>query len=263
MKERPILFSDPMVSAILAGRKTQTRRPLKPQPKDGREVLGSRMPGWWWDRGDYSYDATKLDALVPCPIGAPGDRLYVRETFASFDLNGRKCTPRDATFVVLPDGTQVYRDGQRVTPLPEYARGAFDGIKWRPSIHMPRWASRLTLEITGIRVERVQAISEEDARAEGLACLSKDGGQTWKFGIPDRDGLPGNDDDGWHWQEWDVDPRKAFARLWEKVYGAGNLWVWVVSFTVLPDARESRASSSPGALSDRVAATPPPGSRPA
>ena len=101
-------------------------------------------------------------------------------------------------------------------------------------IHMPRWASRITLEVTGIRVERLQEISELDAITEGLTALTKDGGRTIKHGIPDRDGLPGNDNYGWHWSEWEKDSRVAYRKLWESINGPGswdaNPWVWVIEF---------------------------------
>jgi hypothetical protein len=101
---------------------------------------------------------------------------------------------------------------------------------------MPRTACRLRLKITGIRVERLQDITEEDAKAEGLSCLTKDGGITYKYGIPDSDGLPGNDDFGWHWHDWNIDPRKSFQKLWDSInkdrgYGWDtNPWLWVISF---------------------------------
>ncbi|MDO4705741.1 MAG: hypothetical protein Q4A98_05985 [Comamonadaceae bacterium] len=97
---------------------------------------------------------------------------------------------------------------------------------------MPRWASRILLEVTGVRVQRLQDISEEEAIAEGLKTLSKDGGRTWKSGLPDRDGLP--DGDGWPWREWEKDPRRAYKRLWEFIHGPKswdqNPWVWVIEF---------------------------------
>lgn len=106
--------------------------------------------------------------------------------------------------------------------------------KTRVSIFMPRWASRITLEVTEVRLQRLQDITEEDARAEGLTCLSKDGGRIFKWGIPDRDGLPGEDDDGEHWQNWSLTARDAYARLWDAINGAGswasNPWVWAISF---------------------------------
>ena len=200
MKERPILFSSEMVRAIIDGRKTQTRRVVKPQPAAG----------------------------LPCPYGAPGDRLWVRETFASFRAEGQPVTPRDARYVVLRDGAQVYADGKTYPPLAAYAAGAFDAIKWRPSIHMPRWASRITLEVVSVRVERVQSITEEDARAEGV---------DWAAPHPY----------GERWDDDREDPREVgystggsfardnFRRLWDSINGkraswASNPWVWAVEF---------------------------------
>jgi len=99
---------------------------------------------------------------------------------------------------------------------------------------MPRWASRITLEITAVRVERLHDISEADAVAEGLACITKDGDRTRKYGIPDADGMPGTDDHGWPWNEWRSDPREAYRKLWESINGPGswdlNPWVWVIEF---------------------------------
>jgi hypothetical protein len=109
-----------------------------------------------------------------------------------------------------------------------------------PSIHMPRWASRWTLFVDRVRIERLHAITPEGAKAEGLSCLSKDNGRTWKFGIPDRDGQPGDDDDGWHWKDWASHPIAAFRRLWNQINekrGHGwdrNPWVIVIEFTASP-----------------------------
>lgn len=153
MTERPILFSARDVRALLDRLKTQDRRPVMPQPVDpytGRDLPAGARP----------------DSLPACPYGVPGDRLWVRETFASYREDGPS-RPATASYVVLPDGTQVYRSGETYAPLPEYAPGSSDGIKWRPSIHMPRWAARLVLEVTSVRVERLQAITEADAVAEG------------------------------------------------------------------------------------------------
>lgn len=225
MKERPILFSGPMVRAILDGRKTVTRRIV-------RERLGAYSDGSFVV---LDKDGDPIDVELRRPYGGPGDRLWVRETFASLDVNGHKSSPREAHFVVLLDGAQVYRDGTVFAGLPEYSRGAFDGIKWRPSIHMPRWASRILLEVVSVRVERLQEITEEDARREGLDRNSKDGGRTWKYGVADRDGLPGTDDDGLPWHEWSTSARTAFAKLWDRINGkrapwASNPWVWRVEF---------------------------------
>jgi hypothetical protein len=206
MRERPILFSAPMVRAILEGRKTMTRRvaKLKPWHRIEEKEDGSHWP--WME-----IDGADMGHWLPCPYGAPGDRLWVRETF--YD-------PLDGQSV-------MYRaDGELDANLWDA------GVRWQPSIHMPRRASRITLEITAVRVERLQDISEADAIAEGLKRITKDGGATVKHGIPDRDGLPGTDDTGWPWRDWSADPCVAFRRLWESINGPGswdaNPWVWVV-----------------------------------
>lgn len=139
VKERPILFSAPMVRAILEGRKTQTRRVMKPQPY---------KPS---DSNEYA-----IKSLVS-PFGQPGDRLWVRETW-SLCQSEDKCPVEDkvAYMADLKDWKGVYPYG-------------WSG-KWSPSIHMPRWASRILLEITDVRVERLQDISNDDVRAEGVEC---------------------------------------------------------------------------------------------
>lgn len=150
MADRPIIFTGDSVRAILAGRKTQSRRVIKAH---GLTFTGDEEPAWW--------------DVLRCPYGAPGSRLWVREAFSPLAQTGCRSCIADATYVVLRDGTQVYRSGERFNGLKEYTPGAFDHVVWRSPIHMPRWASRLTLEILSVRVERVQDISEEDARAEG------------------------------------------------------------------------------------------------
>jgi len=173
MKERPILFSAAMVNAILSGRKTQTRRVVKPMSrKAGGEYTGWVLP-------EYRTD---------CPYGQPGDRLWVRETFGSMIRNVGG-TPHEKLAYRADDPNAVMCYSSEGMEVP---------IKWKPSIHMPRWASRITLEIVSVRVERLNEISEQDAIAEGIKAMTKDG-RTIKYGIPDKDGLPGNDDDGWHW----------------------------------------------------------------
>lgn len=220
MRERPILFSEPMVRALLDGRKTQTRRLVKPQPlskTDGvRADRYNRSEEWAFWLPDNRMTEPRT---WTCPHGAVGDRLWVRESFG-IDHDDALALEQDTHVCYQADGPakSFYREFQR----------------YRPSIHMPRWASRLTLELTEVRVERLQEISEADAKTEGLAVLTKDRGQTWKWGIADRDGLPGNDNTGWHWSDWDVDPRKAFAKLWRCINGPGawdaNPWVWALSF---------------------------------
>lgn len=206
MKERPVLFSGPMVRAILEGRKTQTRRVMKPQPV-GETPFFDR-----WARGDWD--------SRPFPYGRPGDHLWVRETWASvYDCPELPC---------CEDGSGKHRRTiYRATEPHEIDNFACSFscshdepgcASWRPSIHMPRWASRLTLEVTGVRVERLQDISEEDARAEGLALE----------GLI----LPGH-------------AAGCFSRLWDSINAkraswASNPWVWVVSFRRV-EAREVAA----------------------
>jgi hypothetical protein len=219
--DRPVIFSGSMVRALLAGTKTQTRRVLKPQP--GTTIADATVdagPALGGIARRLEVPAEQL--RVPYAVG---DRLYVREAWAPLDA----LTHNDPGARALAEKGFYRADESTV---------AGEISKWRPSIHMPRWASRLTLEVTEVRVERLNDISEADARAEGMACLSKDGGRTWKHGIADRDGLPGTDDDGWPWSEWSVDPRRAYAALWNRLHGpdawAANPWVAAISFRVIP-----------------------------
>jgi len=197
MKEYPILFSSEMVRAILEG-KTQTRRVIKPQPVVMRQSLDiPPLPVLEWK----SYPAAIGEVLgQACPYGQPGDWLWVRETWAvSKRLDG--IPPHKLEFLTsnpdFPIDTIYYRADScnGVNPL----RG-----RWRSSIHMPRWASRIDLEITGNRIERVQDISEEDARAEV--------------------------------GEWGCDTIEVFQELWDSINakrGFGwdvNPWVWVIEF---------------------------------
>lgn len=203
--EKPILFSGEMVRAILAGRKTQTRRVIKPQPES------VSLPAIYCPRkGQYGVSEN--------PYGNAGDRLWVRETWAVNDDKYHR--------VIFKADEGTAKIGR-----PEFGR-------WKPSIHMPRCVSRINIGITDVRVEKLQEITEEGAKAEGLSCVTKDG-NLYKYGIPDRDGLPGADDTGWPWQEWKVDPRQAYKKLWDAInekrgYGwDANPWVWVVEFDLL------------------------------
>lgn len=180
-----------MARAILAGRKTQTRRIVK-LADFGR----SDTPGYLWtyrDRAGRMHDIRLTDALVAkcCPYGQPGDRLWVRETWADgHSYDGKR------HFAYRADGVELH-----------------PSRKWKPSIHMPRAASRITLEITGVRVERLQEISADDARAEGC---------------PDKP-VPGAEQ-----ASVDAFAREWYADLWESINGPGswyaNPWVWVVEF---------------------------------
>ena len=217
MKERPILFSAPMVLAILGGRKTQTRRKIK---DTGLYAIDDRYHGSDVAQRERECLATR------CPYGQPGDRLWVRETFADLLGTGIERITGD-------HGRYAYAADTPPGSYGDECRKDY-GIKWRPSIHMPRLASRITLEITGVRVERLQEISEADALAEGIKAITKDGGQTIKYGIPDADGFPGTDDHGWAWKDWQYCRRTAYRDLWQRINGPGswdkNPWVWVIQF---------------------------------
>jgi hypothetical protein len=184
--ERPILFNGEMVRAILSGRKTQTRRIVKPQPPDMCE----------WDQASRTFVSkdARYGVLRPCPYGTVGDRLWVRETWG---LNSG-----NFSFLSL----RYFADDERRLIPGKTLLDVHDYWGKRPSIHMPRWASRITLEITGVRVERLQDISEADAAAEGVT-LKEPELETYYSG---------------------------FTSIWESINGPdswlANPWVWVVEF---------------------------------
>jgi hypothetical protein len=198
LKERPILFSGPMVRAILDGRKTETRRVCNPQPKN-RPILDSfgltvgadpKKDGEEW----LDADCINPGVAMVCKYGYSGDRLWVKETF-----------------IYRAQKTAVIRRAELEATDPSEVSGVgamYGG--WKPSIFMPRWASRITLEITSVRVERLQEISEGDARCEGVDDEVRDG-----FA------------------------RAAFVKLWQSInakrgYGwQSNPWVWVITFKKL------------------------------
>lgn len=246
MKERAILFSGPMVRAILEGRKTQTRRVMKHQPPSAAYQLATcisttgdrknKGKQHWIKLSESAYSVS--DSTHPyfsCPFGKRGDRLWVRETFQEFFDDeipaGRTRAVRGHMGIPGHPNRISYVAYRADGEIPESAE--YGEALWRPSIFMPRWASRITLEVTAVRVERLQNISAEDAIAEGLKDLTKDG-QRVKYGIPDSDGLPGNDDTGWHWADWRISLIDAYQHLWESINGPGswaaNPWVWVVEF---------------------------------
>ena len=192
MKERPILFNAEMVNAILAGNKTQTRRIMKPQPVNETAWVGGMHCLTWIHKEVAGPDGWLMHNL--CPLGKVGDRLWVRETW------------NKTRIFQAPDAGEVF----------VYAacdnRTDYGG-PWKPSIHMPRAASRITLEITAVRVERLQDISEEDALAEGVRT--------------ELDAASAG-------ASWYDKPRRAFQFLSESIYGAEswatNPWVWVIEF---------------------------------
>lgn len=216
MSQRPILFSGPMVRALLAGTKTQTRRVVKPQP-DWTEPAtvwqhgyGHSGPGWYAHHEEYPEEGA---LHYRCPCGQSGDRLWVRETWAPhFMYEGVK--PSD----ILIDARSCLfyaADGGITGGCVASQRAK----RWRPAIHMPRAASRITLEVTDVRVERLQDISEADAIAEGIH--KPIGSQFWHTD-PGANILPGET------------PTWAYRNLWEAINGSGswdaNPWVWVVEF---------------------------------
>lgn len=220
IKERGILFKAPMVRAILEGRKTQTRRIMKPQ-YDGDALCS---PRWFHTtKEDTHGQLTDGDLIFGTfddngefgarfPYGAIGDRLWVRETW---------CHAADDD-----DRMKYNADGNLDSSCCHYRAGGLDVVHvdgaetksglpkspWVPSIFMPRWASRITLEITNVRVERLNDITEEDAADEGI-----------KFDTS----LMG------YWEGYNT-AREAFAKLWESINGAGswsaNPWLWVIEF---------------------------------
>lgn len=251
MKEHGILFSAPMVRAIPA--KTQTRRVMSP----GNSTVDGRRPNRdLWAVLDFSRAVVTKNAnptlSVPRlddddrwhrvrPVIEVGDRLWVREQLRG---DGQPGGRRKGIMRYGADGEMVLPCCSCLKVLCSCNdRGARMDCIWewkRPvlsAMFMPRWASRITLEVTDVRAQRLQDISEEDARAEGLACLTKDG-SLYKYGLADSDGLPGNDDYGWHWKDWDVSAVKAYMKLWDHINGAGswaaNPYVWAYTFRQVP-----------------------------
>lgn len=213
MKERPILFSAPMIRALLAGMKTQTRRAIKPQP----DVAQAGRVGDTGLCGRFTSDDQRFGRLaksIACPYGAPGDRLWVRETWLT--VMGDETFYR-ADYLNDPEGDRAH------------------GVAWKPSIHMHRARSRITLEITAVRVERLQDIWAKDAdcMAEGIEEMpSETCGPGWRWW---RNYTPGN---GWTGDGGKPDrlasPGNSYRTLWESINGPGswdaNPWVWVVEF---------------------------------
>lgn len=228
MAECGMIFNGEMVRAILDGRKTQTRRVMKPQP----EPCPAPRGGHWWasnvfktmlhveeemQNGKGGWGGLAGDA---CPFGTVGDHIWVRETWADVNLEGIPAVAYradDDVYSLMDDKSFLDEDGAFNYEDPRVAKYSFaawysDLIsgtegRWTPSIHMPRWASRITLEITDVRVERLNDISDTDANAEGVMAD-------------------------------DLSPaRYVFGSLWQSIYGAdnpqswqANPWVWVIDF---------------------------------
>ncbi len=212
-----------MVRAILDGRKTQTRRPLKPQPINLPDCVYCNPYNKNYEHFTFWTKENKMilgcggniknTAHWRCPYGKPGDRLWVRETWQIFPFRSGNCA-----FEYKADCPN-HRTNRDIIKMPE--GHGYDLIKyrrdgWKPSIHMPRWASRITLEITEVRIEKVQDISEEDAKYEGAPNIL------------------GYKDMGWK------DYRDWFKDLWNPIYGkteykwSNNPWVWTIDFKLNP-----------------------------
>lgn len=202
MKERGIIFNSEMVRAILDGRKTQTRRIINPQP-ELTQKSGFKWKGGLFGAGSDDRETNRNFAHKKCPFGKIGDRLWVRETF---------CIVHDEQF-----GEENWIDYRATPKYSDKKPAGWDAepndpeaLNWSPSIHMPRWASRITLEITDVRVERLQEASDDDFKAEGY---------------PLERALTGGSTDAFCW----------FRHLWDSVSKPdcnfeSNPWVWVIEF---------------------------------
>ncbi|MGO2339074.1 MAG: hypothetical protein ACTH5M_00565 [Psychrobacter sp.] len=250
LKERPVVLTTEEVNAVLAGHKTQHRMPFDFEfIKDINVPIVQKVA----DETDCTLSELVTGAYndsiydFVCPFGKVGDRLWVQEDFIPDPPAGHDAWEDEdsVTNYFQWDGC-----GSKLSEIPNRLRTSEhviykagqddpDSMMWFNALQMRKWASRLLLEITDIRIERVQDISEDDALSMGLSRLTKDGGRTYKYGLPDKDGLPGNDDYGWHWSEWDADHKVAFARYWESMQGKGawdrNDWVWVIEFKKVDD----------------------------
>ena len=211
MTERPIIFSAPMVRAILAGNKTQTRRIVRPVGNDEGFVIQEQKDGAIWpyrsDDGESSFYTERrggreylCEAPHACLYGQPSDRLWVRETWQPQPGSGRP----------------IYRADD--------IAGHIEG-PWRSPIHMPRSLSRITLEVTAVRVERLQDISEEDALAEGVFR---------KVGTTPIGDVVDTVNDGQLIYAVPTQARFEYSILWASLHGrdswASNPWVWVLTF---------------------------------
>ncbi|WP_407609269.1 hypothetical protein [Klebsiella aerogenes] len=236
MKERGMIFNGEMVRAILDGRKTQTRRIIAPQPADDieRGIFPNPEAIGWKSSLRHKHGSTTAHF---CHYGKPGDRIWVRETFACLGNEDGCAIDWNDNLVKGggPDAARIYRASCEQKPgnyglwsIPDDASWKphtdemqFEGV-WVPSIHMPRWASRILLEITDVRVERLNAISEEDAMREGIDADRLSESQDNYDCIADHNmtGRP--------------TAKGYFSELWQSIYGEeswkANPWVWVIEF---------------------------------
>lgn len=232
-KERPILFSAPMVRAILNGTKTQTRRIVN------GEALN------WLDNSHFSHEFVSHSENYLCPHGNAGDRLWVREGFSviafvepqeyltegDYDCDGAVCKIKYLADNKETNVVDLCFENQNGVNEEDQARRA-STKKSVPSIHMPRWASRINLEIISVRLERLSELTEDDAEAEGIEGINQaTGGDDYQDYWRDY-GVTKKQADGWPWIEGK--PVESFKTLWESINGPGswdkNPWVWVVEF---------------------------------
>ncbi|EHA9179289.1 hypothetical protein ABN68_001587 [Salmonella enterica subsp. enterica serovar Adabraka] len=207
MNERGMIFNGEMVRAILEGRKTQTRRPVKPQP-ELTERSGFSWNGVVFGSGSDDRETNRNFAHVKCPFGKPGDRIWVRETWAEAGASAPDLKLYRANYPA-----HVPTHYENVPPA--------EDVRWTPSIHMPRWASRITLEITDVRVERLHNISERDSLREGLFQLPASGRYCLQPGMQ-------------YFGMASHSAKEVYSWLWASIYGeeswAANPWVWVIEF---------------------------------
>lgn len=240
MNEKPILFSGPMVKAILDGRKVMTRRIVKP-PSPRLEVYayreGESYPYYIRRKNCLWYSYKTIEQLVKkhCPYGTVGDRLWVRETYLPDPPQDGTWPYYDYTDGVLHNLDAIpieYRNPSHVIYKASWPKP--DELRWRPSIFMPRWASRITLEITGVRVERLQDINAKDAVAEGIELA--------RWALPESQ---------WPLVDYgkEYDGRVLvgkFKELWQSINGAEswnqNPWVWVMSFKRVENEANRKAA---------------------
>lgn len=220
MKERPILFSGPMVRALLAGTKTQTRRALRDQSAMDETYVRPIVSAA--EDAVYNYSGEEL--LARCPYGMPGNRLWVREThLLDPPIDGTWPSAGD-TYAHIDDIPAHYRSPKHVIYRADRSDEWAADWRWRPAIFMPRWASRLTLEITSVSVERLQEITLAGAEAEGCQAFrpDEDGPRWWSMDLSAGPALHGRTAVG------------AFAKGWDSInakrgYGwTVNPWVWVL-----------------------------------
>lgn len=207
MKERPILFSGEMVKAILEGRKTQTRRVVKGAWHESEGYLQSDPGG---DGGEWWFGCAKVPAsfVTRCPYGTPGDRLWVKETWCAEWGGSQECGDEHPIFGVRYLADNAWNE----RPCPAVEQSVWYS-QWRPSIFMPRWASRITLEIVSVRVEGLQEITEDDVVAEGIEFPCEE---------PETSEHP-------------VGCVCEYRNLWDRINGnkhpwSSNPWVWRIEF---------------------------------